>query len=66
MDGAPNPKHLAMCLLSQIASSSAVERNWSKYSFIHSIKRNKLTSKRVEKFVFVHGALQSIGRHLSI
>ncbi|MCY6525050.1 hAT transposon family protein, partial [Actinobacillus pleuropneumoniae] len=50
--------HLAMHLLSQIASSFAAEKNWSTYSFIHSIKRNKLTSKRVEKLVVVHSALR--------
>lgn len=56
-DGAPELKDLTMCLLSQIASSSAAERNCSTYSFIHSIKRNKLTSKRAEKLVAVHSAL---------
>lgn len=32
---------LATCILSQVASSSSVERNWSNYSFIHSVKRNR-------------------------
>ena len=57
-DGDLELKHLAMCLLSQIASSSAAERNWSTYSFIHSIKRNKLTCKRAKKLVAVHSALR--------
>ena len=57
-DGAPELKHLAIRLLSQIASSSAAERNWSTYSFIHSIKRNRLTSRRAEKLVAVHSALR--------
>lgn len=56
-DGSPKLKDLAMYLLSQIASSSVMERNWSTYSFIHSIKRNKLTSRRAENFVVVHSAL---------
>lgn len=30
-------------LLSQVASSSSCERNWSTYSFIHSVKTNNLT-----------------------
>jgi hypothetical protein len=37
---------------------SAAERNWSTYSFIHSIKRNRLSSKRAEKLVAVHSALR--------
>ena len=41
-----------------MSSSSSIERNWSTYSFIHSVKRNKLTSKRAEKLVVVHGYLQ--------
>jgi hypothetical protein len=36
---------------------SAAERNWSTYSFIHSIKRNRLSSKRAEKLVAVHSTL---------
>lgn len=54
----PELKLLAIRLLSQIASSSAAERNWSTYGFIHSIKRNRLTSKRAEKLVGVHSALR--------
>ena len=57
-DDAPEIQHLAIRLLSQIASSSAIERNWSTYSFIHSIKRNRLSSKRAEKLVAVHSALR--------
>ena len=57
-DDAPEIKHLATRLLSQIASSSATERNWSTYSFIHSIKRNRLTSRRAEKLVAVHSSLR--------
>jgi hypothetical protein len=34
---------LAIKLISQPASSSCCERNWSTYSFIHSVKRNALT-----------------------
>lgn len=49
---------LAIRLLSQVSSSSAVERNWSTYSFIHSLKRNIFTSKRAEKLVVVHSALR--------
>ncbi|XP_059064530.1 uncharacterized protein LOC131856678 [Cryptomeria japonica] len=51
-------KLLATRLLSQVASSSAAERNWSTYGFIHSIKRNRFTSRRAEKLVAVHSALR--------
>ena len=57
-DDAPEIQYLAIRLLSQIASSSTAERNWSTYSFIHSIKRNRLTSKRAENLVAVHSALR--------
>ena len=57
-DDALEIKHLAIQLLSQIASSSAAKRNWSTYSFIHSIKRNRLTSRRAKKLVAVHSALR--------
>ena len=33
---------LATHILSQVASSSSAERNWSTYGFIYSVKRNKL------------------------
>jgi hypothetical protein len=53
---------LAIRFLSQVTSSSAAERNWSTYSFIHSLKRNRLTSRRVEKLVAIHSALRLIDR----
>ncbi|WVZ64311.1 hypothetical protein U9M48_013851 [Paspalum notatum var. saurae] len=40
--------NLAIKLISQPASSSCCERNWSTYSFIHSVKRNALTVERAE------------------
>ncbi|KAH9291987.1 hypothetical protein KI387_042831, partial [Taxus chinensis] len=53
---------LAIRLLSQVSSSSASERNWSTYGWIHSVKRNRLTSARAEKLVVVHSALRLIDR----
>ncbi|XP_059076140.1 uncharacterized protein LOC131875543 [Cryptomeria japonica] len=49
---------LAIKLLSQVASSSSAERNWSTYSFIHSVKRNHLGAKRAEDLVYVHSNLR--------
>ncbi|RLN34641.1 hypothetical protein C2845_PM03G19120 [Panicum miliaceum] len=53
---------LALKLLSQPASSSCCERNWSTYSFIHSVKRNALTPERAEDLVFVHSNLRHLSR----
>ncbi|KAH9293455.1 hypothetical protein KI387_041340, partial [Taxus chinensis] len=55
---APDLRILATRLLSQVASSSAAERNWSTYGLIHTVKRNHLTSRRAEKLVAVHSALR--------
>jgi len=38
------------------------ERNLSTYSFIHSLKRNKLDPKRVEDLVYVHTNLRLLTR----
>ncbi|CAA3008821.1 pentatricopeptide repeat-containing At1g64100-like [Olea europaea subsp. europaea] len=63
--GASTPllQSLAFKLLSQLASSSCRERNWSTYSFIQIIKRNKLTTSRTEDLVFVHCNLRLMSRN---
>ena len=53
---------LATRILSQVASSSSAERNWSTYGFIHSVKRNKLGSQKVEDLVYVHSNLRLVSR----
>ena len=58
----PELRVFAIRLLSQVASSSAAERNWSTYSFIQSIKRNNLSSKRSEKLVACHSVLRLCDR----
>lgn len=62
--GASTPllQALAFKLLSQPASSSCAERNWSTYSVIQSIKRNRLTTSRSEDLVFVHCNLRLLSR----
>lgn len=47
---APTFQSLALKLLGQ-PSSSCCEGNWSTYSFIHSLKRNKITPQRAEDLV---------------
>ncbi|XP_039780040.1 uncharacterized protein LOC120647340 [Panicum virgatum] len=59
---APLLMSLAMKLLNQPASSSCCERNWSTYSFVHSVKRNALTPERAEDLVFVHSNLRHLSR----
>jgi hypothetical protein len=59
---APLLMSLAMKLLNQLASSSCYERNWSTYSFIHSVKRNSLTPTRAEDLVFVYSNLRHPSR----
>ena len=58
----PRLQALAFRLLSQPASSSCCERNWSSFSNIHSIKRNRLASSRAEDLVYVHSNLRMLSR----
>ncbi|KAK9047980.1 hypothetical protein SSX86_033058 [Deinandra increscens subsp. villosa] len=62
--GAQTPllQTLAFKLLSQPTSSSCAERNWSTYAFIHSLRRNKLTTSRAQDLVFVHNNLRLLSR----
>ncbi|KAL4569591.1 hypothetical protein LXL04_025232 [Taraxacum kok-saghyz] len=54
--GAETPElaEVARKVLSQPITSSSAERNWSTYSYIHSVKRNRLTCSRADKLVYVH------------
>jgi len=44
----------------QVTSSSAAERKWSTYDFIHSKKRNRLTEDRARDLVYVHSNLRLV------
>ena len=59
---APLLQSLALKLLLQPSSSSCCERNWSTYSFVHSVRRNKMTPKRAEDLVFIHSNLRLLSR----
>ena len=48
----PTLQALTIQILSQTASSSACERNWSTFTLIHTKQRNRLAYKRLEKLVF--------------
>ncbi|CAH1435544.1 unnamed protein product [Lactuca virosa] len=58
--GAQTPflQTLAFRLLGQPSSSSCAERNWSTYAFIHSLKRNKLTTSHAQDLVYIHNNLR--------
>ena len=45
---------LAMKVLSQTASNSSSERNWSMYKYIHSTTRNRLLVDRADKLVYMY------------
>ncbi|KAJ9567783.1 hypothetical protein OSB04_003749 [Centaurea solstitialis] len=55
---------VAKKVLSQPISSSSAERNWSTYSYIHNVKRNRLNSKRADKLVFIHSNIRLQSRFL--
>ena len=58
-----NLQVLALKLLGQPCSSSCCERNWSTYSLIHSLKRNKLTPARAKDLVYVRNNLHLLSRN---
>ncbi|KAJ6810180.1 uncharacterized protein M6B38_158170 [Iris pallida] len=59
---APLLQGLALKLLGQPCSSSGCERNWSTYSFVHSIKRNNMNPQQAEDLVNVHTNLRLLSR----
>ncbi|XP_048139360.1 uncharacterized protein LOC115735362 isoform X2 [Rhodamnia argentea] len=59
---APMLQSIALKLLTQPSSASCAERNWSNYSFVHSVRRNKMTQKRGEDLVFIHNNLRLLSR----
>ena len=50
----PRFHRLATKVLSQVVNSSSAERCWSTYSFIHSVKRNRLNENQAKSLVYVH------------
>ncbi|RVW95605.1 hypothetical protein CK203_039065 [Vitis vinifera] len=50
----PTLRNLAIKVLSQTASSSACERNWSTFALIHTKQRNRLAYPRLEQLVFCY------------
>ena len=50
----PTLRKLTIKVLSQIASSSVCERNWSTFALIHTKQRNRLAYPRLEQLVFCY------------
>lgn len=59
---APELSRFAIKVLSQTSTSSACERNWSTYDFIHNKRRNRLSSKRANDLVYVFSNLRLVER----
>ncbi|KAI3792267.1 hypothetical protein L2E82_06142 [Cichorium intybus] len=51
---APALQKFAIRILSQTASSSGCERNWSVFERIHTKRRNRLEHQRLNDLVYVH------------
>lgn len=58
----PELAEVAKKVLSQPISSSSAERNWSTYSYIHNVKRNRLNANRADKLVFIHSNIRLLSR----
>ena len=54
---------LALRVLSQVVNTSFAVRCWSAYSFIHSVKRNRLSLDRAENLVYVHYNLRLLSHY---
>jgi hypothetical protein len=59
----PQLQSLATRVLSQVVNTSSAERCWSTYSFIHSVKRNRLNVSRAESLVYVHYNLRLLSHY---
>lgn len=62
--GASTPliQHIAIRLLGQPSSSSCCERNWSTYSFVEAMTRNKIAPHFADDLMFVHTNLRLLSR----
>jgi len=49
----PVIQELAIILFSQVTSASACEANWSQFEYVYSKRRNKLSTEKARKLVYV-------------
>jgi hypothetical protein len=59
----PQLQRLATRVLSQVVNTSSTERCWSTYSFIHSVKRNRLNVNQSKSLVYVHYNLRVLSHY---
>ncbi|XP_076890552.1 uncharacterized protein LOC143541669 [Bidens hawaiensis] len=59
----PKMQNFVVRILSQTASSSGCERNWSVFERIHTKRRNRLEHERLNDLVCVHYNLRLQNRH---
>lgn len=57
-EGTKRLRKIAIRILSQVSTSSACERSWSTFEFIHSKKRNRLSADKCADLVWVHSNLR--------
>ena len=60
----PTLRKLAMRILSQTASSSTCERNWSTFALVPTKQQNRLVYKRLEEIVFSSYIMKLHLRHI--
>jgi hypothetical protein len=61
---APTLRRLAVRILSQTASASGCERNWSTFNLVHSKRRNRLGTERLNDLVYVHYNMRLRMKHI--
>ena len=62
VDFAPDLLYAAVRVLALPGSSSACERNWSTFAFIHDKRRNKLHHTKARKLVYVFTSMKLLRR----
>jgi len=58
--------YIAMRLCSQSASSSSCEQNWSAFGFVHNAQRNRLTTARASRLVWLFQNLRLAKRQQAL
>lgn len=53
---------VAKIILSQLIRSSSSERNWSTYSYLHNVKRNRINWTSTDELVFVYSNIRLTSR----
>ena len=57
---APELQYVCMRMHSVAMSTGAMERAWSSYDFVHSIRHNRLSPSRADKLVFIYNNMRNM------